>query len=227
MKAVAYLRVSTDEQHLGPEAQLAAVRSWAAANGAEIVATFEDLGVCGAVPLDRRPGLLAAIDAIEDLGAAVLVVAKRDRIGRDVIAVAMIERAVERVGARIATADGTGNGDGPEALLMRRMVDSFAEYERSLIRSRTRAALAAKKARGERVGALPYGARLAEDGVKLVADGEEGEIVHRVRALRAAGLSFRKIAGELIAAGLRPRSGGTWHAQTIKRIASAPALAMA
>ncbi len=73
-----------------------------------------------------------------------LLVAKRDRLARDVVVAAMVDRLAERHGARVLAADGTGNGDGPEAMLMRGIVDVFAQYERALIRARTKAALAVK-----------------------------------------------------------------------------------
>ena len=60
-RAVAYLRVSTDEQHLGPEAQRAAVEAWAARAGVVVVAWHIDAGVSGAAPVDRRPALLGAL----------------------------------------------------------------------------------------------------------------------------------------------------------------------
>lgn len=86
------------------------------------------------------------MDALSILGSGdVLLVAKRDRLGRDPLIVALIEAAVSRKGCRIVSAaeEGTAS-DGPTDVLMRRMVDSFAEYERLVIKSRTRAALDAK-----------------------------------------------------------------------------------
>ena len=216
--AVGYIRVSTDDQALGPEAQRAALEAWAARNGADLVAIFEDLGVSGAAALDRRPGLLAAVDALADHDAGVLVVAKRDRLARDTMAAAMIERLADRAGARIVSADGVGDGDGPESLLMRRIVDAFAEYERSLIRGRTRAALAAKKARGERAGEVPFGSRVAADGRTLEADASEAAVVDAVRELRAAGLSIRGIAAELDRRGFRSRAGKPLAATQVARI---------
>ena len=73
-------------------------------------------------------------------------------LARDVVVSGMVERLVERVGGKVLSADGTGNGDGPEHALPRNIVAAFAEYERALIRARTRAALAVKRARSERVG---------------------------------------------------------------------------
>lgn len=216
-RVVAYVRVSTDEQHQGPKAQRDALAAWCAARGAELVAVFEDRGVSGAAELDKRPGLLAALDAVEAGGCGVLLVAKRDRLARDVMLAAMVERMAERAGAVVTAADGAGEGSGPEALLLRRMVDAFAEYERAVIRGRTRAALGAKKARGERVGALPIGSQVAADGVHLEADADEARALAVVRELRAAGLSIRAIAAELDARRI-PARGGRWHPTTIARL---------
>ena len=71
-------------------------------------------------------------------------------LARDVVVSGMVDRLVERVGGKVLSAD--GNGDGPEHALRRNIVAAFAEYERALIRARTRAALAVKRARSERVG---------------------------------------------------------------------------
>lgn len=214
--AVAYLRVSTDDQALGPDAQRAAIGRWALAAGVEVVAWCEDLGISGGASMDKRPGLLAAIDAVKASGAGLLVVAKRDRLARDPIVAAMTEAAAERVGARIVSAAGEGEGDDPAAILMRRMVDAFAEYERHLIKARTKAALGVKRARGERVGSVPIGFRAGETAA-LVVDPSEAAAVARVRALRAAGASVRSIAATLNAEGLRAR-GATWHPTTVARL---------
>jgi DNA invertase Pin-like site-specific DNA recombinase len=213
---IGYIRVSTDEQALGPEAQRAALEKWCAANGAELVAVLEDIAVSGGADLDHRPGLLAAIDALEDHAAGVLLVAKRDRLARDTMIAAMVERLAERKGARVLAADGTGNGDGPEAMLMRGMIDLFAQYERALIRARTKAALAVKRSRGERTGGVPYGSRLAADGRTLEAEPTEQATIVRMRGLRAEGCSIRTIADRLNTDGVQAR-GARWHATTVAR----------
>jgi len=217
-QAVGYVRVSTEDQHLGPEAQRAAVERWAAANGVSVVAWHED-HVSGAAELEKRPGLLAALDSVTEHGAGLLLVAKRDRLARDVVLAAMVERLLARSGAAVASADGNGNGagDDPSALLMRRMVDAFAEYERALIRGRTRAALAVKRSRGERVGAEPIGTRVSADGVHLEAHGSEAEAVARIRELRAGGRSLRAIATTLNTEAV-PARGSRWHPTTVARV---------
>lgn len=217
-KAVGYIRVSTDEQALGPEAQRAAIERWCAAQEVVLEAVFEDLGVSGAAPLEKRPGLNAALDALALHGAGVLLVAKRDRLARDVVVGAVVERLVERQGARILAADGTGNGDGPEHALMRHLILAFASYERALAAARTRAALRVKKARGERVGSIPIGHRLSEDGVTLLPDPGEQAAVALIRELRGRGHSLRQIDRELRARGIRSRTGEKWHVQSLSNV---------
>jgi len=216
-KAIGYLRVSTDDQHLGPEAQRDALARWCDANGAELLAVYVDHGVSGGAPLDKRPALLDALDALAENGAGVLLVAKRDRLARDVMIAAMVERMAERVGASIVAADGAGNGDSPEAALMRHMVDAFAEYERAIIRARTRTALAVKARRGERVGQVPFGYRLADDGTHLETEPREQRVISLVQDLRADGMTIRAIAARLNDDNV-PARGKKWHPTTVARM---------
>lgn len=222
---VGYVRVSTDDQALGPDAQRAALTAWCRAHGAELVAVHADLGVSGGAPLEKRPGLVAALDAVADNRAGVLLVAKRDRLARDPIIAAMVERFAQRSGARIVSAAGEGSeGNDPAAVLMRRMIDSFAEYERGIIRARTRAALAVKRTRGERIGQIPFGLALAADGSTLVPEQAEQLVLERVRALRSEGLSLRDVAARLEAEGA-PCRGGRWHLTTVARLVKREAVA--
>ena len=95
----------------------------------------------------------------------VLVAVKRDRLARDTLHAAMIERLAERAGAHVLTCDGAGEGDSPEAQMLRGIMDVFAQYERAVIRARTKAALAHKRANGERTSLhAPYGFQIAADG---------------------------------------------------------------
>ncbi len=219
MATIAYLRVSTEQQTqsgAGLDAQLDACQRMAG----KLAGVYRDEGVSGKTGLDKRPALL---EAIAELGKGdTLMVAKRDRLGRDPLVVAMVESAVQRKGARIVSAAGEGtDSDSPSDVLMRRMVDAFAEYERLVIGARTRAALQAKKARGERTGSIPYGFRLADDGVNLVRDEVEQEAMTMIRELNGKGLSLRNIAGRLEVKGYKPRNGKSWHPQTISNILKA------
>ena len=224
-RAVAYLRCSTDKQAdsgLGLEAQRASVQTAAGRLGLPLVAVYVDAGVSGSLAIDDRPVLMDAVSALKR--GDTLLVAKRDRLGRDVVEVAMIERLIAKRGARIVSAAGEGTeSDDPAGMLMRRLIDSFAEYERLIIAARTRAALAAKRRRGERVsGALPYGYSLDMDGRRLVPLVAEQAVVEAARGLRADGHSYQAIAEALNGRGLTTRAGSRWRWQYISNLVNGP-----
>jgi DNA invertase Pin-like site-specific DNA recombinase len=158
---------------------------------------------------------MAALTAIRKHGAGLLVAAKRDRIARDVVIAATVEQLARDSGARLVTADGVTAEDTTEGQLMRTLMDAFAQYEKQLIRARTRAALAVKKARGERVSRrAPLGFRF--EGGRLVQASEESAILARVREMRVRGLSLARVAAILNAEGLLCR-GGRWYVTALAR----------
>lgn len=220
---VAYVRVSTVEQDLGPEAQRAAIHAWADAQGLRVVSWHEDR-LSGSTPVADRPGFLAALEALRVSGAGLLAIAKRDRLARGVAVAVVAEELVREAGARVVTADGIADGDRPEDAFMRTIQDAVAQLERARIAQRTRSALAVKRARGERIsGRIPYGYRLAADGVRLEPEPAEQTVVGEIRALRASGLSLRAIGAALLARGLRPRTGASWSPTTLAAIAAGAA----
>lgn len=220
MAILAYLRVSTTDQAEagnGLNAQRDACQAWAARQGETVAAVFEDPGVSGSKSLEHRPALLELLAGLKR--GDVVLVAKRDRVARDVVISAMVEAAVERKGARLVSAAGEGSeDDSPSGLLMKRLIDSFAEYERAVIASRTKAALQAKKRRHERVGAVQYGYHLAADGIHLEIDEPEQSVIREARRLRYSGLSLGKVAAELAKQGLLSRVGRPFVAQQVKNM---------
>lgn len=216
--AIGYIRVSTDEQSNGAHAQEDALRAWCAKHGHRLAAVHRDIGVSGAADLDDRPGLLSAIDDLKLHGASVLLIAKRDRLARDVAAAALIQRLVERAHATVRSADGMADVAGPEGELLRGLLDLFAQHERALIRSRTRLALAAKKARQERTGGVGWGFRLAADGVHVEPEPAEVRVIQAASRLNAKGLSLRQIAAQLNQRGFRSRKGGMLWPQSVRAL---------
>lgn len=215
--AVAYLRVSTEDQHLGPDAQLAAIQPFLAIRKARIAAVVTD-HVSGTVMPQQRPGIMAALEAVRTEGAGILVVAKRDRLARDVGVCAAVERLFLEAGARVLSADGVGNGDDPVSRFMATIVDGFAAYERALIAGRTKAALGVKAGRGELVGSVPYGYKLAPDGIHLEESPHEQALVRRARELRAAGLTYREVGLRLADEGHFSRRFKPLHPMQVVRI---------
>lgn len=229
-RAIVYRRVSTDDQAesgAGLAAQLDACMAWCARNNFEMSGGpdgdgFRDDAVGGATDIDKCPGLVAALAELRK--GDVLLVAKRDRLGRDRLKLATLEALVERKKCRVASAAGEGtDGDDASDVLMRQMVDAFSVYERMIIKSRTRAGLAAKKRRGERTGRVPFGKRVEDDGrrskrgnlpIALVDDPHEQALLERIGMLRAFGFTFNKIVWALNRRGLYCR-GKPWQTSSI------------
>lgn len=133
----------------------------------------------------------------------------------------MIERLIAKRGARLISAAGEGSdSDDPASWMLRRMVDVFAEYERLIIIARTKAGLAAKRAKGERAGTLPFGFQLAADDAthkRLEPAPVEQRLLARIHELRRTGLSTRQIAANLNAHGWTTRRGTPWRFEYVAR----------
>jgi DNA invertase Pin-like site-specific DNA recombinase len=213
-KVIAYLRVSTQEQSNGLDVQRAEIERWAAARGLAVSEGdwFTDV-ISGTTSIDKRPKLLKALATLKR--GDVLVVQKRDRIARDAFVAIMVDRTVKSAKATLACAQG-GDGDDPSAVLMRHMHDGFSAFEVAMIKARTKAALAVKKARGECVGTVPYGFR--REGAVLVEDAAEQVVLECVRGFAAAGLSQRAIVAELEAAAHVARSGKAFQKTQVQRM---------
>ena len=207
--AIAYTRVSTGGQApsgLGLEAQQAALARFAEVEGFTFAETFTEVETGkGADALDRRPQLNAALKAARRLGKDTpIIVAKLDRLSRDVhfISGLMSHRTPFIVGEL---------GADVEPFLLH-LYAALAEKERSLISQRTKAALAAKKAQGVRLGG---------SNRKSVQNGAEAKA--RAEALRPilhelAGWSANAIAGELNRRGVATPTGSPWSAKTVSRV---------
>lgn len=220
MQVVGYVRVSTNEQAasgLGLAAQREAIESSATRLGLPVAEILSDAGVSGGLAVEDRPGLL---DAVSLLGKGdVLLVARRDRLGRDVVNVALIERMIAKRGARVVSCAGEGSDlDGPSGMLVRTILDAVNMYEKAMIGLRTRVALRAKRKAGKRAGALPLGYALGEDGQTLVPIAAEMETLSMIRKRRLEGASFESIANELNEGRVRAKNGGAWFRASVRAV---------
>src|SRR6266550_4492696 len=214
--AVAYYRVSTARQGksgLGIEAQKAAIQRFAEAEGIEVLAEHVEVETGkGADALDRRPELAAAL-ARARKAKCPIIAAKLDRISRDVhfISGLMVHKVPFIVAELGADADP----------FMLHLYAALAEKERVLISARTKAALAAKKAAGAKLG-NPRAAETigrAHDAARAVADQFAANVLPIVREIPASGLTtLRDIAGALNARGIRTARGGAWHSSTVRNL---------
>ena len=207
-RVIAYYRVSTTAQGksgLGIEAQRKAVAEFAVREGFEVVAEFTETETGkGSDALDRRPVLAAALADARKIKGAVIV-AKLDRLSRDVAFVAglMAQRVPFIVAELGADADP----------FMLHLFAALAEKERAMISARTKAALAAAKAKGTVLGnpKLAEARVKAEESRAAGADEFARTVAPVIRAIQAQGVaSLRGIARELVARKIETRRGGAW-----------------
>src|SRR5436190_5332957 len=216
-QAVAYYRGSTarpGRSGLGIEAQRAAVTRLAEAEGHELTAEFLEVETGkGADALDRRPQLAAAL-AAGRTGKCPVIVAKLDRLSRDVAFIAGL--MAQRVPFIVAE---LGVDADP---FMLHLYAALAEKERRLIGERTRSALAARKAQGARLG-NPRNASTAAAAGRAVqvaeADQFAANVLPIVNSVRASGVTgLRGIARALNDRGVRTARGGRWHVSNVKNV---------
>ncbi len=214
---VNYFRVSTERQGrsgLGIEAQRERCQAFAAQNGLEVVEGFTEIETGkGSDALDRRPQLAAALATAKRLKCSVLV-AKLDRLSRDVHFIAGL--MVQRVPFLVAE---LGSDVDP---FMLHIYAALAEKERRMISERTRAALQARKKQGALLGnrtnlaeAQAKGsARVAEDALRFAEN-----VLPIIERIRASGItSLRGIAAVLDARGVRTARGGKWKSMQVGAI---------
>ncbi|NTS66350.1 recombinase family protein [Sphingomonas sp. HHU CXW] len=207
-KAVAYLRVSTDKQGksgLGLEAQREAVARYVAANGVDLIGEHIEVETGkGANALSKRPELVAAL-ATAKREKAGLIIAKLDRLARNVHFISgLMETGVEFAVADMPNAD----------RFQLHLFAALAEKEAEVISQRTKAALAAAKDRGTELG--KHGKVLAARNQAEAMDRLE-PIAADLLALRAEGLSVRKMVEALNTRAIPSPAGGKWHPASLHK----------
>lgn len=205
--AVAYLRVSTEEQAqsgAGLDAQRTAITAEAERRGWTITEWHADEGVSGSKAAAERPAGRAALEAVQTHRAAALLFAKLDRLGRSVHDLTGLMLQSEREGWLLAACDGTVDTSTPAGRFQTHIMAGVAELERDLISQRTRDALAAKRAAGVRLGrpaVLP------------------AEVVARIVAERTEGRGLRIIAEGLTADGVPTARGrAKWSTSSVQSV---------
>jgi DNA invertase Pin-like site-specific DNA recombinase len=232
MKAIAYVRVSTDQQAdrgVSLEAQTEKVRAMAVVKEAELLEVIVDAGE-SAKSL-QRPGMARLLALVDSRAVDVVIIAKLDRLTRSVADLAeLLERFKKHRVSLVSVADSLDTKSAAGRLVLNVMT-SVAQWEREAIGERTRDALHLKHAKGERVGTVRFGARVAADGVHLEADPGEQQILTRMRTLRAAGVTLRGIAAALNRDGCTTRRGTPWRfeyvARALRSVADASARSLA
>jgi site-specific DNA recombinase len=214
--AIGYVRVSSEDQKLhgcSLEAQETRLRAWAQLQGIAITIDV-DAGISGKA-MHNRPALQRALAAMRS--GSILVVTELSRLSRRAIDSLHIAEHLTKRGAELVSLK-EQIPPGPVGKMILAVMSTLNEIERDGIASRTAIALGHLKAQGKRVGAVPFGFRMHEDGETLVEDEHERAIVEEVRSLRAAGLSMRGVVGVLAERGRVSRVGRPFQLTQVSRM---------
>lgn len=218
MKAMGYVRVSTDEQAregISLDNQKAKIESYCTLHDLELVGIIEDAGKSGK-DLNRE-GIKTLVNSMKGRQINAVVVYKLDRLSRKVIDTLNLIELMRR--QNIAFHSITDNIDTKTAMgkFFLNVMASLAQMERDLISERTRDALQHKISKNERAGQIPYGWTLTSDGKTLMVNPREQKAISLIRDLHDKGYSYRAICRELEMEHYKP-AGAKWHHQTIKNI---------
>lgn len=223
LTAVGYVRVSSAtqvEDGFGLEIQERQLAEWAERGGHQLLAVHRDEGISGTKEAVDRPGLGGALVDVED-GAGALVVAKLDRLARQLTVQEAVLAQVWKSGGRVFSVDVgevlQDDPDDPMKTAFRQMMGVFSQLERGMIAARLRAGKKAKAARGGYAYGAPRLGMRAEDR-ELVVDAGEQATIARMVELRGQGLSLRQIAATLEAEGRPTKRGGRWQPKVISSV---------
>lgn len=214
MKYVIYYRVSTDKQGqsgLGLEAQQQQVKTYLQSKpDAEVVAEYVE--VDSGKKVNRIELNKAVADAKKN--KAVLLVAKLDRVARNV---KLFLDLLDQVRIEFTDLPALSNGTSDSRLVLTQLA-AFAEWEAAKISERTKAALSAKKARGEPMGIMGKENIKATNGKrKEIADDFAKQIAGMLIPL-AATMSQRKLVNYLNQHGVKSPTGKEWRLNSLQNV---------
>ena len=218
MKLVGYTRVSTVDQrdNTSLDDQKAKIESYAFAMGHEIVASFRES--LSGKRADNRPELQKAIAMLQSGEADGLIVAKLDRLGRNVRDIlTLVDDVLKPLDKALILLDLAIDTSTPAGRMVLTMMAALAEMERSLIRERVERGRAVKhEAGGYAYGAPQFGQKA--ENKELVADESEQAIIEVIRRHRRSGKSPQAIADFLNAGSYPTKRGGNWQHTTVRGI---------
>lgn len=221
--AIGYIRVSSQDQAdsgLSLTHQENKIRAYCEALDLNLIGIESDAGY-SAKSL-TRPAMQTVVDMVKRGAVDTVVILKLDRLTRSVRDLGALVELFEKTGVALISVQDSINTATAAGRLVLNVLGSVAQWEREAVGERTKAALSVKKAAGERVGTIPFGYNLADDGKSLIANESEQEAIAIMKQLRAMKLSFGKIALELEKRGIKTKKGGSrWQAKTVLNILAA------
>lgn len=222
MKAVGYVRVSTEEQvesgH-GMESQERAIRSFVESQGYELVDIILDAGVSGAKRPEDREGFRRVLELADQQAFSVMLVWKFDRLARNLTyAVTSVNTLREQYNVVLRSVTEPIDTSTPMGETIFAVLAGMAAQERRSITERTLAGKREKANQGGFAGgASPLGYKRDKEG-GLTIDEDEAEVVRRIYSMRRTGATLQAIADALNQGAVRTKRGGQWYPGTVRYI---------
>jgi site-specific DNA recombinase len=216
MKAIGYVRVSTNKQENSRDAQESKVRDWARVKDFELVQTIVDFDEFSGDL--NRPGVQQVIALVKAKKVNAVIFTKLDRFTRstrDVIE--MIELFTRHGVAMISIAESLDT-ESPMGRFFVRLIASIGELEREMIGERTREVMQHLKKNGMPAGKTPYGWKSQGAKKPLLKDAHEQNLIEFIRARKGYGESLQGIAERLNRLGHLTRSGKPWQKQYVANV---------
>jgi len=214
-----YVRVSTAEQvteGISLDAQRERIAAWATSKGLELGGIFCDAGISGK-RADNRPQLQRALETVCN-ERAILVFHSLSRLARSTRDTIAIAERLRAAGADLVSLTEDLNTATATGELIFTVLAALSQFERQQIGERTSTALRHRMKNGGWVGKVPFGYDLDTSGDGLVKNPMEQKVIRLMRRLRKQGMSYRKIADQVKATGIPPKTGKEWHASTVMLI---------
>jgi len=215
MKAMGYIRVSTEEQSqqgVSLSNQEQKIRAYCSAKDWEITTVIKDEG-CSGKDLNR-PGVQEIIKGCRKRTFDVVVTMKLDRLTRSVKDLGyLVEDVFNKHGIAFSSLQDNFDTSTANGRMVMNILATLAQWERDIISERTRDAMQFMKNSLKLIGAVPFGFNLS--GKELIPNPEEMETVSKLIMMKGQGASYQKIAGQLNADFIPAKNGGKWHPKTV------------
>jgi DNA invertase Pin-like site-specific DNA recombinase len=189
----------------------------------ELLHVYEDAGR-SAKNINGRPAFVECLEFLRAKKADGLVCYKLDRAFRSTTDCLETVEMLKKKGLEFVSITENVSTDGAIGTLFVSILASLSAFERQLTSERTSQALQGKIQRGERTGTLRYGYDLDLDGVHLIPNPEEQQVLTKIQRYRAKGVSLRQIAEKLNKQGCKTKQGGSWKHSTVQGLVNRQAV---
>ncbi len=218
MKAIGYVRVSTDKQvreGVSVENQVERIRDFCERDNLELVDIIRDEGISGGKNRSRR-GFVNLLEKIEIDEIDAVVLYSLERLSRDMLTILSLERFLDEYEVTLYTVEGKIDTSTIDGWMSFSMKAFMGEMERRQVRSRTKKAMEHMKKNGRVVGDIPFGFK--REGDLLVEIPGEQSTITQINEMYSRGMNLSSIVRTLNGEGIKTRSGNEWDTTQVRRL---------